>query len=96
MAGASSSLWSQAQTFYVQVVTPAPPAPVVLATKAPGASFSVQAATVSGFTYFLEYTTSFVGGTWTTAAQTAGDGTLQTLTDPAATGPQRFYRLRVQ
>ncbi len=92
MAGASSSMWSQAQSFYLQVL----PAPVALAPVAAGGSFSVQVATTTGLTYYLEYRTGLGSGTWTPAAQTAGDGTVKTLTDPAATDPQRFYRVRAQ
>jgi hypothetical protein len=96
MAGASACMWSESLMFYLQIVAPLPPAPVAKTASRLGGSFSVRVATTSGFTYFLEYTTSLAGGTWTTAAQTPGDGTLKTLVDPAATDPARCYRVRVQ
>ena len=55
MAGydSASHMWSQQEFFYVQVVA-APPVPTLLAPQRSGSSFSVQVATNSGFTYYLE------------------------------------------
>ena len=57
MAGydAASKMWSQQESFYIQVVAAPPPAPAILAPHWSGGSFSVQVATTSGFTYYLEY-----------------------------------------
>jgi hypothetical protein len=98
MAGydAASEMWSQQESFYVQVVAAAPPSPTLLAPHRSGSSFSVQVATTSGFTYYLDYKTNLAATAWTTAAQTPGDGTSKTLTDTTATDSQRFYRVRVQ
>ncbi len=98
MAGfdSASQMWSQQETFYVQVAAPAPPAPAILAPGRAGSSFSVEVPTASGFTYYLEFTTNAAAATWTPVAQIAGDGTSQALTDTTATGPQRFYHVRVQ
>ncbi len=97
MAGSySSTLWSQQETFYIQVVAPAPPAPTLLAPDCSGSSFSVRVATASGFTYYLEYKTNLTVANWNAAAQTPGDGSSKTLTDTTANGSQRFYHLRVQ
>ena len=98
MAGydAASQMWSQQETFYVQVVSPLPPAPAMVAPGRAGSSFSVQVPTAGGFTYYLEFTTNAAGPTWTAVAQVAGDGTSHVLTDTGATGPQRFYHVRVE
>jgi hypothetical protein len=92
----SSTMWSQQESFYVQVVAPAAPAPVLQAPRRSGYSFSVQVPTTSGFTYYLEYKTNLTAPTWNAAAQNAGDGTIKTLTDTTATDPSRFYHARVQ
>ncbi len=98
MAGydATSQMWSQQESFYVQVVAAAPLAPVILAPRWSGGSFSVQVATTNGFTYYLEYKIDLTATTWTATAQTPGDGTSKTLTDTTASDAQRFYHVRVQ
>jgi hypothetical protein len=98
LAGSDSNnnLWSQQEAFYVQVMPAAAPAPSLLAPHRSSGSFSVQVATTSGFTYFLEYKTALSATGWNPAAQTPGDGRLKTLTDTTASDLQRFYRVRVQ
>ncbi len=97
MAGYSgTAMWSQQELFYIQVVAAAPPVPVLQAPQRSGNSFSVQVATTSGFTYYLEYTTNLTAPTWNAAAQTPGNGTIKTLTDTTATDSRRFYRTHVQ
>lgn len=98
MAGrnAAAGLWSQQETFYLQVVSASVPVPVVLSPQRSGSTFFAGVAIVSGFTYYLEYKTALGTGVWTTVAQTVGDGTTKTLTDTTATDPARFYRMRVQ
>jgi hypothetical protein len=98
MAGFDSGalLWSQQESFYVQVMAATAPRPLIVAPHRVGSSFSVQVATTSGFTYYLEYKSALSAASWVTAAQTAGDGTVKTLNDTTATDPQRFYRVRVQ
>jgi hypothetical protein len=98
MAGFDSGalLWSQQESFYIQVTAATAPAPLIVAPRRTGNSFSVQVATSSGFTYYLEYKNAFAAANWNPAAQTAGDGTVKTLVDTTATDVQRFYRVRVQ
>jgi hypothetical protein len=98
MAGvdAASEMWSQQESFYVQVIAAAPSAPEIQTPKWSGNSFSIQVATTSGFTYYLEYKTNLTATIWATAAQIPGDGTRKTLTDTTANDKQRFYQVRVQ
>lgn len=98
MAGldATAEMWSQQESFYVEVVAPPPVAPTLLAPQKSGSSFSAQVGTASGFTYYLEYKTNLSATTWTVAAQIQGDGTTKTLTDAAANDAQRFYQVRVR
>lgn len=58
-------------------------------------SFRLSVATAPAQTYVLEYTDSLVATNWTAMPPVAGDGAVKVLTDPAASVPQRFYRLRV-
>ena len=92
----SSTMWSQQESFYVQVVAAAPPAPVLEAPRRSGNYFSVQVATTSGFTYYLEYTTNLSAPAWNAASQTPGNGTIKTLTDTTATDSRRFYQAHAQ
>ena len=99
MAGRDSSnaKWSQVESFYIQVVPVATrPTPLLLVPRLTGSAFSVDVATITGFTYYLEYRTNLTTGTWTAAAQASGDGTVKTLTDSAASDSQRLYHVRVQ
>ena len=92
----SSTMWSQQESFYVQVVAAAAPLPVLQTPQRSGNSFCVQVATTSGFIYYLEYTTNLTAPRWNAAAQTLGNGTIQTLTDTTATDSWRFYHAHVQ
>jgi hypothetical protein len=56
--------------------------------------FKVTVPTQSGRVYALEYKTSLQGPNWTALPLAAGNGGMVTLTDPAAAGAQRFYRVR--
>jgi hypothetical protein len=98
MAGKDSlgKIWSQSEPLYVQVAAAEPLVPPLLTSQRAGDSLSVQVATVSGFTYSLEYKDDLFSSLWSPAAQSAGDGTVKTLTDGSATVPQRFYHVRVQ
>lgn len=94
-----SPRWHQAESVYIQVVAPLlpPPPPTMMTAQRSGNSFSAAVVTTTGFTYYLEYKTSLTGGgTWTVAAQAAGDGAIRTLTDTGAADASRFYRVRVQ
>jgi len=47
-----------------------------------------------GRVYALEYKNSLTDSQWTALPLVAGNGGLRTLSDPTATGQQRFYRVR--
>jgi hypothetical protein len=97
MAGydSASQMWSQQETFYVQVLA-APPAPALLVVGRSAGSFSVQVGTLGGFTYYLEYKTDLAATNWNAAAQITGDGTIKIITDATANNSQRFYRVRLR
>jgi hypothetical protein len=59
-------------------------------------TFAVSVSTASGKTYFLEYKNSLSDTNWTALPAVSGDGTVKALTDPTATAPQRFFRVRAQ
>jgi hypothetical protein len=59
-------------------------------------TFSVAAPTRSGRVYALEYKDSLADPAWSPLPLQAGDGGTKKLTDEAATGSQRFYRLRAR
>jgi hypothetical protein len=98
MAGydAASQMWSQQESFYVEVMAAVPTAPTLVAPHWSGGSFSAEVATATGFTYYLEQKTNLADTTWTVTAQTAGDGTSKVLTDTTANDVQRFYHVRVR
>jgi hypothetical protein len=50
--------------------------------------------TLSPKHYALEFKDSLATTNWTAVSTNAGNGGLRTLTDPTATGAQRFYRVR--
>ena len=92
----SSTMWSQQESFYVQVVAAVPPVPVLQTPQRSGSSFSVRVATTNGFTYYLEYKTNLTATTWNAATQTSGDGTIKTLTGSTATNSWRVYHAHVR
>ena len=56
--------------------------------------FSVSVPTQSGRVYALEYKHWLADAVWTPLPLVAGTGHERTLSDPTATGAQRFYRVR--
>ena len=58
--------------------------------------FGVPQQTIAGKRYILEYTDTLPSTNWTALPPIIGDGSVMTLTDPSATRPQRFYRLRIE
>lgn len=56
--------------------------------------FNVSLPTRSGRVYALEYKTPLTDSDWITLPLVAGNGGMRTLSDPFATGTQRFYRVR--
>ena len=70
------------------------PPPVVSNLIRSGNSFSLSVPTTRGTTYFLEFADSLTSSAWTMLPPVPGDGSLRTLTDPAASNTNRFYRVR--
>jgi GH25 family lysozyme M1 (1,4-beta-N-acetylmuramidase) len=70
------------------------PVPRLLHPARNGNRFSVLAQTLSPKNYALEFKGSLTAANWTAVSTNAGNGALRMLTDPAATGAQRFYRMR--
>jgi hypothetical protein len=62
-----------------------------------GSTFQVSVITLTGRIHVLEFTDALTSPTWTSLLPgIVGDGTVKTLTDDTASGPQRFYRVRVE
>ncbi|MBI3850323.1 MAG: hypothetical protein HY298_08550 [Verrucomicrobia bacterium] len=60
-----------------------------------GDAFSLNVVATAGKSYTLEYKDSLSELTWKPIMTVSCGGCLLTLTDPSATMPQRFYRVRV-
>ena len=56
--------------------------------------FSALVQTLARKSYALNYQTSLIATNWTVLSTNAGNGALKLLSDPLATGSQRFYRVR--
>ena len=56
--------------------------------------FSVLVQTLHRKNYALDRGTSLTIPNWSGLSTNTGNGALELLLDPTATGPQRFYRLR--
>jgi hypothetical protein len=59
-----------------------------------GSRFSVLAQTLNRKNYALEFNNSAGSTNWSALSTNTGNGALEQLSDPAATVPQRFYRMR--
>jgi alpha-tubulin suppressor-like RCC1 family protein len=70
------------------------PVPRLMAPAKKGSQFSATVQTLAPRSYALEYKDSLVATNWTNVCTTPGNGALRILTDPTATGTQRFYRMR--
>ncbi len=70
--------------------------PMISSPKLTGTTFTLSVPTQVGFNYTLEYKNSISDPNWTAVQTVSGTGSIITLTDPGATGPSRFYRVRVQ
>ncbi len=58
------------------------------------AGFKVVLQTLNRKNYALEFKSSLTATSWTTLSTATGNGALIQLSDSAASGPQRFYRVR--
>jgi uncharacterized delta-60 repeat protein len=84
-----------AGSYHSLVLFGIPPAPPELRNPVRHANqFSGQVSTTAGRLYTLEYKNSLAGTNWATLPLVRGNGAVQILTDPAASTPQRFYRVR--
>ena len=80
-----------------EVFTTAPLRPPTLSGAAfDGKQFCVAVHTANGPVYYLESASDLRDSSWSAVTNVPGDGTEQLLTDPAAAGPQRFYRVRIK
>ena len=59
-------------------------------------TFAASVATEPGYSYVLQFKNELDENTWTSLPAVQGDGTVRTLSDPAATVAQRFYRVRLE
>jgi hypothetical protein len=70
------------------------PVPQLLRPVRQGSRFSTLAQTLNRMNYALETNNSVATTNWSALSTNAGNGALLLLTDPNATAPQRFYRMR--
>ncbi len=70
------------------------PVPQLLSPVRQGGRFSVLVQTLDRQNYALEFNNTIATTNWSAVATNAGNGALLQLSDPAATGAQRFYRMR--
>jgi hypothetical protein len=59
-----------------------------------GSRFSLLVQTLNRKNYALEFNDALAASNWTALSTNAGNGALMQLIDPAATAPQRSYRMR--
>jgi O-glycosyl hydrolase len=70
------------------------PVPQLLNPARQGSRFSALAQTLNRKNYALDCKNSLAATNWNALSTNTGNGALRMLTDPAATGAQRFYRMR--
>ena len=73
-----------------------PSSPTISNAKRTGSSFTLSAPSEAGFNYILEYKNSMSDSTWIPVQTNSGNGGMISLTNTGATGPSRFYHIRVQ
>ncbi len=61
-----------------------------------GNNFTVSFQSQNGVSYTLQYTKGFGPSSWTIVQTASGNGGSLTVTDSAASDPQRFYRVKAQ
>lgn len=72
------------------------PRPDILSITQNGATATVTFSTVVGLGYTLEYKVNLSDAAWTSLGNIPGTGGPEALTDPAATIPARYYRIRAE
>ena len=88
--------WNHLEKIYVQVA-PTNQSPMQLSSpERSGMGYSVRVTTTNGLAYALEFKSSLTEGSWMTACQVPGDGSVKTLHDTNAFDGTRFYRVRVE
>ena len=93
--GMSSAVGVAAGTYHTVVLLDGIlPVPRLLGPARSGGRFSALAQSLYRKSYALEGSGSLSGTNWTTLSTNAGNGALLLLTDPEASGAQRFYRMR--
>jgi PKD repeat protein len=70
--------------------------PLILSPTFGGTNFSFSFASLSGFTYLVQYKDALMNPIWQTLESVPGDGTVKPITVPTSPALQRFYRLSVQ
>jgi hypothetical protein len=71
--------------------------PPIMNSQPPDAgNFDFTFATLSGFSYVVQYKDFLTDPVWQTLQTVPGDGLLHTVTNSAASPAQRFFRLEVQ
>jgi len=71
-----------------------PSSPQILYAVREGAQFSLLIQTIAGKNYALEFKDILSASAWASLPSVRGNGIPQLLTDPAATAPRRFYRVK--
>jgi sugar lactone lactonase YvrE len=82
------------ETHTVVLFAGALPKPLLLHPARTATTFTALAQTLNRRTYVLESIANLAATNWNPVSTLPGNGALRLLTDPAATGSHRFYRLR--
>jgi len=70
--------------------------PTISRPRITGTTFTLAASTQPGVNYVLEFKTSLNLINWTPAQTNSGNGSQMNFTNNGASGPSRFYRIRIQ
>ena len=81
-------------TSTVAVITVPVPPPQFRVSLTQGSGFSFTFQSLSGVLYVIEWKSALAAGTWTELERRFGIGGLETVTDAAAGGATKFYRVR--
>ena len=93
LSSADTNVWSATARV---VVTNSLPVPNIVSISQQGAQASVTFSTVVGLTYRLEFKRFLEDTAWSALGSIEGTGRSEILTDPAAGGAARFYRVRAE